>query len=853
MRDIDLRLEQRALAVDATPEPIAPRCSLCRGKSARRTACIAPVGDAGGLVIVLPEPSRQDDQVGRLGTSPEARLILAEATANWSGPVLLDTALRCVGMSSADDLMDNATNCRPYSAATARNAKRVILCGKAAMAVWLGRKPDTWSIARGSGWLDDTTPFFVIPDLGQSEGNRLKRKFTVEALRWACTAPDPPRVGHHAASLVETTDDALRAVELLESSARVTFDAETCGRLWWPNFTVLTIAAVAYWPDTDVHQTFVWDIAFTERAAWAALCRLLGNKRVPKCAHNAKFDLSAVLHGLKQRVRGFDVDTMLWAGLLAADISVALEPLAERVGMGGHKAEAHAAEVQALSRLRQTAKLDAPAARSQRTLIAPTWTPTPLQVTIAREWDAGMYAVDKQALFCFMDPEIRMRYCARDALATSLLAEHLAPQIAANPGFTAVWRDVLKPVVEMVVDLERVGVPMSRDAIEAHGSYLAMRNTEVVAKMRAWVPEGFNPSSPDQVAKLLFDTFQIPPPKRTGRSTAAAAIEPLADKHPFIPVLLEWRDVDRNRTHYANGRDGKSGMLAHIAPDGRVHADVFIDGAESGRFSIKKPALQTIPRPETFEAALARNQLQALPGWTLVEYDYSQLEIRCMAMLSQDPDMMAICNSGQDFHRAAAALVYTKAFEDVTDTERSAVKSVVFGIAYGMGADGLARKLGVTVARATDIMAAVLGKFTRLRALIDDTVREVRTTGMAWGTWNGARGRVRPMWDIADPEEWRRGHAERAAFNMLVQNTGSEYALRSNAAVHQWAMVDDNLPVEPILPVHDSLLLHVRNDYVGEVHATVPRIMTQWPSFGVKLVVDAKEGTQWGSLAKIKL
>jgi DNA polymerase-1 len=249
---------------------------------------------------------------------------------------------------------------------------------------------------------------------------------------------------------------------------------------------------------------------------------------------------------------------------------------------------------------------------------------------------------------------------------------------------------------------------------------------------------------------------------------------------------------------------------------------------------------------------MCRDQFVAEDGWELIEFDFSQLELRCMAMLSQDPAMLRIFREGQDFHRAAAALVHGKAPELVSKAERSAAKTVVFGLAYGKAEWSLARDLGVSVAEAAALIEAILGRFAELKRLIAGTIAEARRTGTAWSTYLGQRGRRRVLWDLGSADEGRRGHAERAAFNMLVQGTGSEIAMRANIEIWRWVR-EERLPVRLIQPVHDSALLEVRRDARDEVLWTVPRLMTRQPSAGVPLVVEASAGFAWGSMKGITL
>lgn len=293
-----------------------------------------------------------------------------------------------------------------------------------------------------------------------------------------------------------------------------------------------------------------------------------------------------------------------------------------------------------------------------------------------------------------------------------------------------------------------------------------------------------------------------------------------------------------------------------------AEAECFIAG-ELCVHNCKHPNLQNIPRVDdptspTYkgpEGRMARDCFCAQPGYLFVQADYSQLELRIAAMLSDDPVMKEIFRSGVDFHlrtaQMIAPLLWHILAEQVGKDHRAQAKAVNFGVLYGMTARTLAAKLGCSVAEAQRVMDAILGKFKRLAAWCKERLSESRRTGESWTIWDGERARRRSLHRIADEDDGQRITAENGAVNTPVQGTASDYCVRAIVDVVDW-LREDAVPAELCLPVHDSLLLHVREDAVPEVAYQVRRIMESYPSDDVQLKVDIEVGPAWGSLSKYK-
>jgi len=269
-----------------------------------------------------------------------------------------------------------------------------------------------------------------------------------------------------------------------------------------------------------------------------------------------------------------------------------------------------------------------------------------------------------------------------------------------------------------------------------------------------------------------------------------------------------------------------------------------------------EPNLQNISRPKDEDAKFARDLFVANSGWELLEVDYSQLELRVATMLCQDPKMLAIWQAGVDYHQRTAELISKVAWgiepSEVTKEHRSKAKVPNFGVIYGMTAKGLAQKLGCSVREAEKIINAIKGEFKVFDKWCKAQVELARNTGFVWTWWAGERARRRPLFSIADNDSGRRINAENGAVNTPVQGTASDFCLASITELVPW-LINSKLPAELVLTVHDSIMFHVRSDVVEEVAHNAQRIMTQWESAGVPLVVDMKRGESWGSLEDYKL
>ena len=270
------------------------------------------------------------------------------------------------------------------------------------------------------------------------------------------------------------------------------------------------------------------------------------------------------------------------------------------------------------------------------------------------------------------------------------------------------------------------------------------------------------------------------------------------------------------------------------------------------------PNLYNVPRAKSEESKMARDCYVAPPGHKLVQFDYSQLELRVAAIESGDPLMREIFVSGDDYHYRTAQLVSQQMWglapEDVPKKgeERSTAKTINFGVLYGMGPPALAARLGCSIPEAEKVNDLIMGKFSKLKAYTKAQVRFAQREGVVWTTWNGSNFRRRPLYRVADSDSESRSRAENGTWNTPIQGKASDYCAFSMVECVDW-LIKDAVPAKLVLSVYDSLIFEVRDDALNEVIDVVPEIMTQWDSGDppVPIVVDTEVGQTWGSLEKV--
>ncbi len=536
------------------------------------------------------------------------------------------------------------------------------------------------------------------------------------------------------------------------------------------------------------------------------------------------------------------------------DADADLELMAELVGMGGHKEEKDSQLEIARKTVQKLAKENV--SRQQQLLPRDLGGIRPNVIAaIDAEVELDTYS------YGFLPAETRTRYCARDALSTALLEDVQSVRLAEDaPELGQMWSKIVKPLSDAIRHIEAWGMLIDRGTITTLSAYVRAQLTEVEARLNQQAKAaGMSKEFRDSYkygGELLFTRLNLASSHLTksGKdpSTDDEALEEIKDSHPIIPDIQEYRRLTKLDGTYATG------MLKYIRDDGRIHPSLLPDGSRTGRPACRSPNMQTLPKDAASpEAKMCRDMVVAQDGWVLLEADFSQLELRIAAMLSGDTDMMSIFIEGRDFHQEMAEflapIIWGIKAEQVTKKQRGDAKPIVFGLIYGMTDDGLADRVHCAVKVAAKIRAAVLGRFKRLSAWIQESLSFAHRHGCTWTWWDGHNGRRRPLWQIVDEDGRARFNAEASSYNTRVQGTGSDFLLASLIQV-VGLFREDGLPAKVVLPIHDSLLMEVRKDVLDEVAYQVHRIMTSHKTMhGMKLVVDLKVGPSFGSMEPYRM
>ncbi|TQM05658.1 DNA polymerase I [Pseudoxanthomonas sp. 3HH-4] len=455
--------------------------------------------------------------------------------------------------------------------------------------------------------------------------------------------------------------------------------------------------------------------------------------------------------------------------------------------------------------------------------------------TIKYEDVAGKGA--KQILFSQVAIDDATRYAAEDADITLRLHRALAPKLAAEAGLESVYRHIEMPLVPVLARIEANGVMIDGDELRRQSADLSKRMLAAQQKATELAGRTFNLDSPKQLQALLFDELKLPVLVKTPTgqpSTNEEALEAIADQHELPRVILEYRGLAKLRSTYTDK------LPEMVNPDtGRVHTSYHQAGAATGRLSSTDPNLQNIPI-RTEDGRRIRKAFVAPPGRKLVACDYSQIELRIMAHLSQDPGLVRAFESGADIHKATAAEVFGRKLEEVTGNERRAAKAINFGLMYGMSAFGLARQLGIGRGEAQDYIALYFSRYPGVRDYMERTRQQAREHGYVETVF----GRRLYLEYINKGTQGQRAGAERAAINAPMQGTAADIIKRAMIGVDAW-LADHRDQALMILQVHDELVFEADAGFVPTLLKEATAQMTAAAQLSVPLVVDSGVGDNW--------
>ncbi|HEU5281033.1 MAG TPA: DNA polymerase I [Gammaproteobacteria bacterium] len=443
----------------------------------------------------------------------------------------------------------------------------------------------------------------------------------------------------------------------------------------------------------------------------------------------------------------------------------------------------------------------------------------------------------KQITFDQVSIETAAPYAAEDADITLQLHHALWPKVSAHAGIQHIYETIEMPLVSVLVTIERNGVKIDPDKLRQQGKELQKRLVTLEDQAFTMAGKQFNMNSPKQLQSILFEDLNLPILQKTPTgqaSTADAVLQELAQDFELPQLIIEYRSLSKLISTYT------SKLVQQInAKTGRVHTSYNQTGAATGRLSSSDPNLQNIP-VRTQEGRRIRQAFVAAPGKQLVSADYSQIELRLMAHISQDKNLLSAFQQNLDIHAATAAEVWGVPLADVTQSMRRDAKAINFGLIYGMSAFGLTKQLGIDRKAAQDYIDKYFTRYPGVHQYMENTRQHAHEKGYVETLW----GRRLYLPDINASQMMRKKAAERAAINAPLQGSAADLIKMAMLNIHHW-MMDENIPAKMIMQVHDELVFEVDENALENVMDGVRERMSKVVTLHVPLLVSIGHGDNW--------
>lgn len=600
------------------------------------------------------------------------------------------------------------------------------------------------------------------------------------------------KVDYHIITNIEALKELIKK---LEKADCVAFDTETTSDNPMEASLVgisLSLASnTAYYIPVG-HKKDLFSVAeeqIEKREALRALRQLLESPQIKKSAHNAKYDI-IVLTREGFPPQGVFFDTMIASYLLhperqnhnlkdlARDIlGIQMTPISELIGRG----------------------------KKEKTMD---------QVEVAK---AGEYA-------------------CQDADMTWQLTELLEKELKAT-GLWELFATLEMPLMEVLIDMEMAGVRIDRQHFQRLSQELSKKLQALAEKIYQTAGCEFNINSPKQVSEILFQKLKLKPLKsgKTGYSTDTAVLEELSKHHPLPALLVEYRTYEKLKTTYVD-------TLPEIvnSRSGKIHTTFNQSGAATGRLISSDPNLQNIPVRTAVGKEIRRGFIPSHDDWLLLSADYSQIDLRMLAHLSQDRELLLAFRQGRDIHRLTASKIFGLREEDVSEEMRAQAKTINFGIIYGMGSPRLAKELKISRSQAERFIAEYFRAYTGVKKWIEETITAARKKGYVQTLLN----RRRYLPDINSPNSAQRNAAERIAINTPVQGTSADLIKKAMLAIHQ-RLKPSGLQAKMIIQIHDELIFDLPEGELDIVKELVLKEMEQALTLDVPIKVSLKWGKNW--------
>lgn len=456
--------------------------------------------------------------------------------------------------------------------------------------------------------------------------------------------------------------------------------------------------------------------------------------------------------------------------------------------------------------------------------------------TIRYEDVAGKGA--KQVRFDQVPIDTAATYAAEDADVTLQLHHHFWPMYLKEPALKQVFEQIEMPLIPVLAQMERNGVLIDATKLEKQSEELEKRLTELEHDTFQIAGQTFNLNSPKQLQDVLYTQLQLPILQKTPTgqpSTAEAVLQELALDYPLPKLIIEYRGLSKLISTYTRR------LPEQIHPrTRRIHTSYNQTGAATGRLSSSDPNLQNIP-VRTQEGRRIRQAFIAPEGRKLISADYSQIELRIMAHLSNDPGLLSAFEKNLDVHKATAAEVFGLSLEAVTSVERRAAKAINFGLIYGMSAFGLAKQLGIDRKAAEEYIVRYFTRYPGVREYMEKTREKAHAEGYVETLW----GRRLYLPDINSSQIMRQKAAERTAINAPLQGSAADIIKRAMISLHHWLEQQEETSAKMIMQVHDELVFEVANKDVPEMSEVIRSHMMKAADLKVPLLVDVGSGNNW--------
>lgn len=414
----------------------------------------------------------------------------------------------------------------------------------------------------------------------------------------------------------------------------------------------------------------------------------------------------------------------------------------------------------------------------------------------------------------------------------ALLAKEPLEKKLKETGMNTLFEDIEMPLIFVLADMEQEGICMDASALKEYGQKLAVSIEELEKRIYEEAGEEFNINSPKQLGVILFEQLGLPNGKKTktGYSTSAEVLDKLAFEYPIVKDILEYRQLTKLKSTYADG------LMNYIEEDGKIRTSFNQTITATGRLSSTEPNLQNIPiRIEL--GKMIRKVFHPMKGNLFVDSDYSQIELRVLAHMSGDENLIEAFQRKQDIHRTTASQVFNVPFEEVTDLQRRNAKAVNFGIVYGISAHGLSQDLDISRKEAQEYIDKYFATYPKIKEYLDKTVEDAKATGSITTLF----GRIRPIPELSSSNFMQRQFGERVAMNSPIQGTAADIIKIAMIRVHD-RLLQEKYESKLILQVHDELLIETKECEKEQVIALLEEEMQH----AVNLSVDMEVGTECG-------